>query len=99
MTVFAQTDHAAGAREVGMTVPPAVVLLYGNPKGGTPIMLAEPRAALEVPSRVLLRQDADGKTLLLFHPVTSVLREIGVSTDLSTRLEPAQKVLIEALFP
>ena len=40
MTVFARIDHASGAREVGMEMPPTVVLLYGHPRGGTPIILA-----------------------------------------------------------
>ena len=42
MTVFAAIDHAAGAASAGLAMPPATVLLYGNPKGGTPLMLAAP---------------------------------------------------------
>ena len=62
MSVFARIDHAAGAREFGMEMPPTVVLLYGSPRGGTPIMLEVPQAALDLPLRVLVRQDA------LVHP-------------------------------
>ena len=61
MRIFARIDHAAGAREVGLAMPPATLLIYGHPKGGTPIMLAAPRAALELPLRVLVREDADGR--------------------------------------
>lgn len=97
MTVFARIDHAAAARAAGLTMPPTVVLLYGNPRGGTPIMLAAPRAALELPLRVLLREGSDGKAWLSFHPVGPSLREAGVPDDLSMRLAPAQEVLLKAL--
>jgi uncharacterized protein (DUF302 family) len=97
MNVFARVDHAAGAREVGMEMPPTVVLLYGNPKGGTPIMLASPLAALDLPLRVLVREDNEGHALVSFHPIAAALRRAGVPDDLATRLEPAQRVLIDAI--
>jgi uncharacterized protein (DUF302 family) len=52
MTVFARIDHAAGALLSGLRMPPSVVLIYGNPAGGTPVMLASPRAALDLPLSV-----------------------------------------------
>ena len=99
MTVFARIDHAAGAKEVGMTMPPTVVLLYGNPKGGTPIMLASPLAALDLPLRVLVREDSEGHALVSFHPIAAVLRRAGVPYELATRLEPPQRLLIDAIKP
>src|ERR1700748_2098343 len=62
MTVFAKIDHAAGAHSAGMEMPPTVVRLSGNPKGGTPIMQAVPQTALDLPLRVLVREDADKRT-------------------------------------
>ena len=97
MIVFARIDHAAGAREVGMEMPPTVVLLYGHPKGGTPIMLVSPLAALDLPLRVLLRENDDGQTLLSFHPIAAMLQQAGVPEELAKRLEPAQRVLVEAI--
>jgi len=97
MIVFARIDHAAGAREVGMEMPPTVVLLYGHPKGGTPIMLVSPLAALDLPLRVLLRENDDGQTLLSFHPIAAMLQQAGVPEELAKRLEPAQRVLAEAI--
>jgi uncharacterized protein (DUF302 family) len=97
MRIFGRIDHAAGAREVGLAMPPTVLLLYGHPKGGTPVMLAAPSAALELTLRVLVREDADGRTLVSFRPIAAVLRAAGVTEDLATRLEPAQRVLLEAL--
>lgn len=96
MAVFASIDHAAGAREVGMEMPPTIVMLYGNPRGGTPIMLAAPHTALDLPLRVLVRE-ADGRTIVSFYPVAAMLRAAGVSDALATRLEPAQRILVEAI--
>jgi uncharacterized protein (DUF302 family) len=97
MTVFARIDHAAGAREVGMEMPPTVVLLYGNPKGGTPIMQAVPQTALDLPLHVLVREDAEKRARIAFHPVAAMLRQGGVPDALATRLDPAQHLLIEGL--
>ena len=99
MRIFARIDHAAGAHEVGLAMPPTVLLIYGHPKGGTPIMLAAPKAALELPLRVLVREDTDGSTRISFHPIAPLLRDAGAPEELVTRLEPAQHVLLEALTP
>lgn len=97
MTVFASIDHAAGARDVGMEMPSTVVLLYGNPRGGTPIMLAAPQTALDLPLRVLVREAADACVIVSFHPATPMLRAAGVPDALASRLEPAQHILVEAI--
>jgi uncharacterized protein (DUF302 family) len=96
MTVFAAIDHAAGAASVGLAMPPTTVLLYGNPKGGTPLMLAAPQVALDLPLRVLVREDADGTTRVSFHPVV-LLEKAGVPAELAARLEPAQRLLVAAI--
>ena len=97
MIVFARIDHAAGARAAGLAMPPTTVLIYGHPKGGTPIMLATPAAALDLPLRVLVREDGVGRTAVAFHPVAAMLRQAGVPDALTTGLEPAQRILVEAI--
>ncbi|RWA53434.1 hypothetical protein AU476_14045 [Cupriavidus sp. UYMSc13B] len=57
MTIFARIDHAEAARNVGLAMPPTQVLIYGNAKRGTPLMLAAPGVALDLPLRVLVRDD------------------------------------------
>jgi uncharacterized protein (DUF302 family) len=99
MTLFARIDHAANARSVGATMPPTTVLIYGNAKGGTPIMLAKPQAALDLPLRVLARETADGMTSIAFHPITTLLGRAGVPADAAVRLEPAQRLLSSAITP
>lgn len=99
MTLFARIDHAAGARAVGLDMPPTVLLLYGHPKGGTPVMLDSPLAALELPLRVLVRQDPEGRTRMSFHPIVPWLEAVGVPAESASRLEPAQRLLLRAIRP
>jgi uncharacterized protein (DUF302 family) len=98
MTVFARIDHAAGAKAAGLALPPTLVLLYGSPKGGTPIMQAMSHAALDLPLRALVREEMDGRVLVSFHPVTAMLCEAGVPKELAARLEPAQRLLLDAIM-
>jgi uncharacterized protein (DUF302 family) len=97
LTVFARIDHAANARAVGMTMLPATVLIYGNAKGGTPIMLAAPSAALDLPLRVLVREREDGQVVIAYHPIAGTLRRAGVAEDFVTQLDPAQQILLSAI--
>ncbi|MBB5190990.1 uncharacterized protein (DUF302 family) [Silvimonas terrae] len=94
MTVFARLDHAAGAASVGLHMPPTLVLVYGNPKAGTPLMLASPLFALDLPLKVLVREDA-GTTWVAFHPIQAQARLAGLTDEASAVLHKAQ-ALIEA---
>ncbi|WGF87403.1 DUF302 domain-containing protein [Marinivivus vitaminiproducens] len=62
-TLFARVDHAAGAQSVGQELPPTTLVIFGNPKVGTAIMQADPRAGLDLPMRVLVWQE-DGRTMI-----------------------------------
>ena len=97
LALFFRFDHAANAQEVGMQMPPTTVLVYGHAKGGTPVMLAAPLAALDLPLRVLVREREDGRTSVAFHPAAAMLRRAGVPEALATRLDPAQNILAAAL--
>ena len=97
MTVLARIDHAAGARQIGLTMPATVVVLYGHPRGGTPIMQAAPHAALDLPLRALVREVEVGKVMVAYHPIAELLRRDGAPDDMAKRLEPAQKLLFEAI--
>jgi uncharacterized protein (DUF302 family) len=99
LILFNRIDHQAGAREAGLEMPPTTVLSYGHPKGGTPIMLIGPLAALDLPLRALVRVRDDGKTVIAFHPIAAVLRRAGVPEPLADRLDPAQEILLKAVAP
>ena len=59
LTLFANIDHSGEAKRVGLTMQEAHVLIFGNPKGGTPLMVASPLLALDLPLKVLVWQSAD----------------------------------------
>jgi uncharacterized protein (DUF302 family) len=99
LILFSRIDHQAGARKAGLEMPPTTVLIYGHPKGGTPIMLAAPSAALDLPLRVLVRLRDDDKTTIAFHPIGAVLRQAGVPDALAGRLDGAQTILVKAVTP
>jgi uncharacterized protein (DUF302 family) len=63
LTVFAQFDHAAGAREVGLELRNELVVVFGNPKAGTLLMQADPLIGIEFPLRMLIWEDAEGVNL------------------------------------
>jgi uncharacterized protein (DUF302 family) len=97
MNVFAKIDHAAGATEVGMTMKPSVVLIYGHARGGTPVMQAAPAAALDLPLRVLIRENGQGETVIAFHPVRQTLAPYPAPGELVERLAKAQQLLVGAI--
>jgi uncharacterized protein (DUF302 family) len=97
MSVFATIDHAGGAKAVGMSMPPTIVLIYGQARGGTPVMLANPATALDLPLRVLIREDADGETLIAFHPIEQTLAPYKVPGEFADRLAKAQQLLINSI--
>lgn len=97
MTIFATIDHAANARAAGLTQPPSTVLIYGRAEGGTPIMIAAPNTALDLPLRVLVREDGPGRVVICFHPVAPQLEALGAQSAIAARLQPAQALLLEAV--
>ena len=98
MTIFARIDHAANARDADLQMPPTTVFIYGNAKGGTPVMLATPRSALDLPLRVLVRETPAG-TIVAFQPIAPTLLNAGVPESLAHRLDRAQDIFREALQP
>src|SRR5258708_28972801 len=64
LTLFAQIDHSDEAKRVGLTMQEAHVLIFGNPKGGTPLMIASPLLALDLPLKVLVWQSSNSVTYL-----------------------------------
>ena len=61
LTIFRKVDHREGAASVDMELPPATVLIFGNPKLGTPLMQCAPTAAIDLPQKMLIWEGADGK--------------------------------------
>lgn len=64
LVTFAKVDHAAAAKDAGLSLRPTVLLIFGNPKSGTPIMQARPTAAIDLPLKALIWQADDGKVMV-----------------------------------
>jgi uncharacterized protein (DUF302 family) len=67
LTVFARIDHAAGAAEVGLPLRPTAVLIFGNARGGTPLMQATQTIGIDLPLKALVWQDASGVTWISYN--------------------------------
>ena len=78
MTVFARIDHAAGAAEVGLSLRQTEVLIFGNARGGTPLMQAEQTIGIDLPLKALVWQDASGTTFVSYNDPAYLARRHGV---------------------
>lgn len=78
LTVFARIDHAAGAAAVGMTLLPTAVLIFGNAKGGTPLMQSSQLIGIDLPLKVLVWQDTSGKTWLSYYDPSTLAQRHGL---------------------
>lgn len=67
LTIFCLVDHSGEAAKVGLQMPPTQLLIFGNPKGGTPLMLASPTVAIDFPLKALVWEDADAKVWLTYN--------------------------------
>jgi uncharacterized protein (DUF302 family) len=97
MKVFARIDQAAEARAVGLTMRPAVVLLFGNPKAGTPLMLARPTAAIDLPLKALAWEDDQGEPWLTYNTPALLVQRHGVAAPLAATLAPVGDLLEKAV--
>src|SRR4051812_11099337 len=78
MTVFARIDHAGAARDAGLELADEQVVLFGNPRAGTPLMQSDPRIGIELPLRILIWADASGVLVGYRDP-----RELGGPYDIA----------------
>ena len=82
LTLFANIDHSGEARRVGLTMQEAHVLIFGNPKGGTPLMIASPLIALDLPLKVLVWQSADDQVWVSTTSVTYLRDRYAIPQEL-----------------
>jgi uncharacterized protein (DUF302 family) len=79
MTVFARIDHAAGAAEAGLTLPPTELIIFGNARGGTPLMQSVQTVGIDLPLKALVWEDAGGKTWLSYNEPSWVAQRHSVA--------------------
>jgi uncharacterized protein (DUF302 family) len=81
MQVFARIDHAAGAAEVRLELAPTELLIFGNPRGGTPLMQAAQTAGIDLPLKALVWEDAAGKTWLSYNEPVWIAQRHGIANS------------------
>ena len=79
MTVFARIDHAAGAAEVGLTLRPTELIIFGNARGGTPLMQSVQTVGIDLPLKVLVWQDAAEKTWISYNEPAWIAQRHGIA--------------------
>lgn len=99
LTIFAHIDHSAAAKQVGLDMPPTTVLIYGNPRGGTPLMLSAPLLALDLPLRILVRDDGSGHVMVSYHDARTLTRAAGLPDNAAASLEKSAAIVAAALAP
>jgi uncharacterized protein (DUF302 family) len=87
MTVFARIDHAAGAAAVGLPLRPTEVLIFGNARGGTPLMQARQTIVIDLPLKALVWQDDRGKTWLTYNDPAWLARRHGIDEQARSMIE------------
>ena len=95
--IFALIDHSGEAEKAGLKMPPTQLLIFGNPKGGTPVMLAAPTAAIDLPWKALAWQDASGQVWLSYNDVAYIQHRFGLSADVVKPLAGLAAVIEQAL--
>ena len=84
MTIFARIDHTAGAIAAGLSLPPTEVLIFGNAKGGTPLMQSIQTIGIDLPLKALVWQDAGGDTWLSYNEPDWLAKRHGLSSETET---------------
>src|SRR5579871_3019757 len=97
MQVFAVIDHSGEAEKVGLKMPPTKVLIFGSPKGGTPLMVAAPSLAIDLPLKALVAQDAVGKVWVTYNDPEYLQQRHGVPPELIKNVAGAGALIAKAV--
>ncbi|GAB1664934.1 DUF302 domain-containing protein [Mannheimia haemolytica] len=94
MTIFAEIDHQAAAKQAGLEMQPATVLVYGTPKAGTPLMVKDPMLALQLPLKVLITEPNKGKVEVMLNRADQVVAHANTDyADVENNLAKAEKLI------
>jgi uncharacterized protein (DUF302 family) len=96
ITLFALIDHSGEAEKVGIKMRPTKLLIFGNPKGGTPLMLAAPSSAIDLPLKLLIWEDRQGKTWISYNSPAYLQERHGLPSDLLQNIGGAEALATQA---
>jgi len=97
LQMFAVIDHAGEAAKVGLTMRPTKVLIFGSPKSGTPLMVAAPSLAIDLPLKALVAEDADGKVSVTYNDPEYFQERHGFPAELTKNLAGAGALIARAV--
>jgi uncharacterized protein (DUF302 family) len=95
--VFALIDHSGEAEKVGMKMRPTKLVIFGNPKGGTPLMVAAPTLAIDLPLKALVWEDEGGKVWVTYNSPEYLQQRHGVPEDLIKNIAVAGALVAKAV--
>ena len=94
--LFALVDHSGEAEKVGLTMKPTKLLIFGSPKAGTPLMLAAPHIAIDLPLKILVWEDADGKTWVSYNSLAYLQARHGLQPELLQNIAVVESLAARA---
>jgi uncharacterized protein (DUF302 family) len=94
--LFTVIDHSGEAEKVGLKMPPTKLLIFGNPKAGTPLMLASPSSALDLPLKILVWEDAQGKVWLSYNSPEYLRERHGLPQELMQNIAITETLATKA---
>jgi uncharacterized protein (DUF302 family) len=93
LTVFARVDHAAGAEAVGLKLRPTELLIFGDARGGTPLMVADQRIGIDLPLKALVYQGESGQVQLAYIDPAWLAQRYGLRADVAANVEALSKAI------
>jgi uncharacterized protein (DUF302 family) len=96
VTLFALVDHSGEAEKVGLKMLPTKLLIFGNPKAGTPLMLAAPSSAIDLPLKILVWEDGQGKVWISYNSQQYLAERHGLPQELLANLAIVETLAVRA---
>jgi len=97
LTIFGRVDHSGEAEKVGLTMRPTQLVIFGSPRAGTPLMVASPTLAIDLPLKALAWQDADGQVWLSYNSPDYLQRRYDLSEELMKNISGVGALLEKAV--
>ena len=96
VTLFALIDHSGEAEKVGMKMPPTKLAIFGSPKAGTPLMLAAPSIAIDLPLKILVWEDGQGNVWLSYNTAEYLKERHGLPQELLPNIAVVETLAAQA---
>jgi uncharacterized protein (DUF302 family) len=96
ITMFALVDHSGEAAKAGLTMLPTKLAIFGNPKGGTPLMLAAPSSAIDLPLKILVWEDAQAQVWVSYNDPAYLQARHGFPDDLMRNIAVVETLALES---